>query len=71
MADPPDSYPREWRDGGAAFGRLYGAEFARHTAGGITHFAVAALDREDPRYYFSTSHGYLPRAAHALLFTVF
>ena len=70
MADPPDKYPREWRDGGQAFGRLYGAEFARHTAGGVTHFAVAALDGEDPRYYFSTKHGYVPRAFHALLFTV-
>jgi hypothetical protein len=70
MADPPDRYPREWRDGGGAFGRLYGAEFARHTAGGFTHFAVAAIDREDPRYYFSTSTNFAHRAAHALIFTV-
>ena len=70
MADPPTHYPREWSDGGGAFGRNYGAEFARHTAGGVTHFAVAAIDREDPRYYFSTSHSLVPRFAHALLFTV-
>ena len=71
IADPPNRYPREWRDGGAAFGRNYGVEFARHTAGSVTHFAVAAIDREDPRYYFSASKSMVPRAAHALIFTVF
>jgi hypothetical protein len=70
MAHPPDNYPREWRDGGGAFGRLYGAEFARHTTGGFTHFAVAAIDREDPRYYPSTGGNFARRTAHALLFTV-
>jgi hypothetical protein len=70
MADPPDRYPREWSDGGAAFGRSYGAEFARHTTGGFTHFAVAAIDHEDPRYYPSTSTNYVKRTVHALWFTV-
>lgn len=70
MADPPDKYPHEWRAGGPAFGRLYGAEFARHTTAGFTHFAVAAIDREDPRYYPSTSHGVGKRTIHALWFTV-
>jgi hypothetical protein len=69
MAHPPDNYPREWRDGGPAFGRLYGAEFARHTTGGFTHFAVAAIDREDPRYYPSAGGNFARRTAHALLFT--
>lgn len=70
MANPPDSYPREWRDGGSAFGRLYGAEFARHATAGFTHFTVAAIDREDPRYYPSTSHGFGKRTIHALWFTI-
>ena len=70
MADPPDKYPREWRDGGGAFGRNYGAEFARHTTAGFTRFAVAAIDREDPRYYPSTSTNVARRTVHALLFTV-
>ena len=69
MADPPDHYPREWRDGGGAFGRNYGALLARHTTGGLTHFAVAAVDHEDPRYYSSLSKNYGVRAWHALLFT--
>jgi hypothetical protein len=71
MADPPSHYPREWKDGGAAFGRNYGAEFARHTTGGFTHFAVAAIDREDPRYYPSTSTNFAKRTVHALIFTLF
>jgi hypothetical protein len=70
MADPPDYYPREWRDGGDAFGRNYGAELVRHTTAGFTHFAVAAIDREDPRYYPSTSTNVARRAVHAIVFTV-
>ena len=70
MAHPPHNYPREWSDGAGAFGRNYGAELARHTAGGLTRFTVAAIDREDPRYYASSSNRYVPRAVHAMLFTV-
>jgi hypothetical protein len=70
MALPPHHYPREWRDGAGAFGRNYGAELARHTAGGLTRFAVAAVDREDPRYYASTSNRLVPRFIHAVMFTV-
>jgi hypothetical protein len=70
MADPPDHYPREWRDGGAAFGRLYGVELLRHTAAGVTHFSVAALDHEDPRYFPSTSHNYAGRFVHSMAFTI-
>ncbi|WP_263355786.1 hypothetical protein [Acidicapsa ligni] len=70
MADPPSHYPREWSDGGGAFGRNYGAEFGRHATGGITHFATAALLREDPRYYPSLSTNYARRSMHALIFTL-
>jgi hypothetical protein len=70
MADPPKHYPREWRDGAGAFGRNYGAGLARHTAGGMTRFAVAAVDGEDPRYYASASKRFVPRVFHAVVFTV-
>jgi len=70
MAAPPHKYPPEWLDGPGGFGRNYGAEFVRHTAGGMTHFAVAAIDREDPRYFPSTSTNPLKRTVHALMFTV-
>jgi hypothetical protein len=70
MARPPSHYPKDWKDGPGAFGRNYGAELARHTAGGLTRFATAAVDGEDPRYYPSRSRRVLPRFAHALWFTV-
>ena len=71
MADPPNRYPREWRDGGGAFGRNYGSEFGRHTAGGLGHFATAFVDGEDPRYFRSMSTNPGRRVTHALLFTLF
>jgi hypothetical protein len=70
MADPPNGYPREWSDGPGAFGRNYGAEFARHSTGGLTHFAVAAVLREDPRYYPSSSANPAGRFVHAIAFTL-
>lgn len=70
MAHPPGGYPREWSDGPGAFGRNYGAGLARHTAGGLTRFAVAAADREDPRYYASARRGAGIRFAHAVGFTL-
>jgi hypothetical protein len=70
MADPPNGYPHEWSDGPAAFGRNYGAEFARHSTGGLTHFAIAAALREDPRYYPSSSLNPAGRFVHAVAFTL-
>src|SRR5258708_32148255 len=32
MANPPSHYPREWRDGAGAFGRLYGDSIAMATS---------------------------------------
>ena len=66
MAHPPGAYPREWKDGAGAFGRNYGAELARHTAGGLTRFVTAAVDGEDPRYSPSTHRRYAPRFMHAV-----
>lgn len=70
MADPPHDYPREWRDGGGAFARNYGSEFGRHFAGRMTHFAVAAADHEDPRYYACACRKIGARIGYALLFTI-
>jgi hypothetical protein len=70
MAHPPSHFSREWSDGGAAFGRNYGSNLERHTAGGLTKFAIAAVDGEDPRYFPSTSTHMVPRFVHAALFTV-
>jgi hypothetical protein len=71
MAHPPDHYPREWRDGGGAYARNYGSEFARHSAGGLGHFATAFVDGEDPRYFRSVNQNFGRRAAHSMIFTLF
>ncbi len=70
MADPPSHFPKNWKDGPGAFGRNYGAELARHTAGGLARFTVAAVDREDPRYWASTDKRTVQRGWHAVLFTI-
>jgi len=70
MALPPHRYPAAWSDGAGAFGRNYGADFVRHTTGGLTHFATAAVLREDPRYHPSTSANFGLRVIHALTFTL-
>jgi hypothetical protein len=70
MADPPTHFSHEWSDGAGAFGRIYGADFARHTTAGLTHFSVAAIIREDPRYYPSTSTNLVTRVGHVLVFTL-
>ncbi len=70
MVNPPNGYPKDWKDGAGAYGRNYGAELARHTAGGLTRFVVAAVDGEDPRYYPSKTQSKVPRFWHAVWFTV-
>ncbi len=50
MARPPDSYPREWRDGAEAFGRNYGDAFTRKVAFQTARFGVGAALHEDFRY---------------------
>src|SRR5579883_2368943 len=70
MADPTgsaDKYPREWRDGVAAFGRNYGDRFARSAASSFGRFSVSAVLHEDPRYSRSTSKSFVGRTEHALV----
>jgi hypothetical protein len=69
MANPPNHYPRDWRDGGAAFGRLYGDAIARATSVQTARFLTGAALHEDLRYKPSTSTNPLTRTVHALAFT--
>jgi hypothetical protein len=69
MANPPDAYPREWRDGPGAFGRNYGDAFAQRVAKETGRFAVGTLLHEDYRYRPSTSKNPAARALHAVAFT--
>jgi len=70
MANPPNHYPHDWRDGGAAFGNLYGDALARATSVQTARFLAGAALHEDLRYKRSTSTNPLSRTVHALVFTV-
>lgn len=71
MASPPAHYPKPWRQGAAAFGRLYGDALAFQTAAQTGKFLSGAAFHEDPRYYRSASHNLLVRTTHAIVFTTF
>jgi len=71
MLNPPSKYPREWKDGAAAFGRNYGYRVADHTSRNTAQFLTGALLYEDPRYLRSTSSNPFVRTVHALAFTIF
>lgn len=70
MAFPPSGYPREWRDGGGAYGRLYGDALARRESNLAAGFLAATVAREDTRYLPATSTNGFRRFSHALLFTL-
>ncbi len=70
MADPPKNYPREWTDGGGAFGRLYGSALATQTSKRTAGFVAASLLHEDPRYLRAPEGSNLGvRVVHAVVFT--
>ena len=69
MVNPPDHYPRQWKDGGGAFGRNLG-DAAATTGTLLTgKFLAGAVLGEDPRYFPSHSRNAAARLAHALAFT--
>jgi hypothetical protein len=71
MADPPKNYPREWVDGGGAFGRLYGNALATQTSKRTAAFLAAAVLHEDPRYLPAPEGANLgERIFHAVAFTL-
>jgi len=70
MLNPPNHYPREWKDGAEAFGRTYGYKVADRTSRETAQFLTGLLLHEDPRYQRSTSTNPLRRTFHALAFTV-
>jgi hypothetical protein len=73
MANPPGrfptTYPADWRQGAAGFGRNYGDAMAERVSFHTARFATGAFIHEDPRYVPSTSHNVLRRGLHALSYT--
>jgi hypothetical protein len=70
MLNPPNHYPREWKDGAEAFGRTYGYKVADRASRETAQFLTGYLLHEDPRYQRSTSTNPLRRTFHALAFTI-
>jgi hypothetical protein len=70
MLHPPSGYPREWEDGGGAFGRWYGDEFISSTSNRTGRLLAQIALREDPRYVPSGSRNFAMRISHALAFTL-
>lgn len=71
LAKPPAHYPKEWRQGAGALGRLYGDALAFQTAAQTGKFLAEASLHEDPRYSASSSRAAFARAIHAIAFTAF
>jgi hypothetical protein len=69
MLRPPSAYPREWRQGMEAFGRIYGSSIATRASEQTARFLTAAVLHEDFRYRPSTSKNPWARSFHALAFT--
>jgi len=69
MMNPPPRYPREWEDGGGAFGRWYGEQIAASTSRRTGQLLAEMAWHEDPRYVPSLSKNAVVRTLHALAFT--
>jgi hypothetical protein len=69
MANPKNHYPREWKDGAEAFGRLYGDSIASISSQRTARFVTGVALHEDPRYVRSNSKNPLARTVHAVAFT--
>jgi hypothetical protein len=71
MANPPKNYPRDWIDGGGAFGRLYGSALATQTSKRTAGFLTEAVLHEDPRYLPAPAGANVGRRIfHAVAFTL-
>ena len=69
MLNPPRRYPREWEDGGGAFGRWYGEQIATSTSSRTGRLLAEVVLHEDPRYVPSGSKNVLTRTFHAVAFS--
>ena len=70
MAFPPSTFPRDWRDGGGAYGKNYADALAVSASTETGKFVVSALLHEDFRYRPSTSANPVRRTLHAFAFTL-
>jgi len=69
LAKPPVHYPKDWRQGAGALGRLYGDALAFQTTAQTGKFLTGVAFHEDPRYWASSSRNPFERALHAVAST--
>lgn len=69
LLNPPPHYPREWEDGGGAFGRWYGEQIAASTSNRSGQLLAEVALHEDPRYVPSRSKSAVLRTFHAVAVT--
>lgn len=62
--------PREWGQGGGAYGKRFASTLAWSGIHGTLAFALDSTLHEDPRYYRSRSTGFWRRSAHAFRGTI-
>jgi hypothetical protein len=70
MVNPPPHFPRDWKDGGGAFGRWYGEQVVAASANRTGALLAQLAWHEDPRYLPSSSKNVLMRTFHAVSFTL-
>jgi hypothetical protein len=70
MANPPNHFPREWRQGPGGFGRNYGDQLATVATLQTGRFVTGAALHEDFRYHPSTSTNFFLRTGHAIGYTL-
>jgi hypothetical protein len=62
--------PREWGQGGAAYGERVGSLRGQFQFGNFCKFGVGAAMHEDPRFLRSTLHGTWPRMKYVFVHTL-
>lgn len=62
--------PREWGQGGAAYGKRFASLAGCSAIHTTLAFALDSTLRQDPRYYRSSRTGFFRRSAHALRGTI-
>lgn len=70
ILNPKSHYPRDWKYGAGAFGKLYGDHLATITSRRTARFLTQTALHEDSRYKPSASTNPFARTFHALAFTV-
>ena len=62
--------PREWGQGGGAYGKRFASTVACSAIHGAIAFGLDSTLHQDPRYFRSLSTGFWRRTAHALRGTI-